>query len=161
MSEPGPDDIEPVAHETRDRLITGTVTVVPFAALAIGIWLAWDSVLFWSDLVVFLILYTLTALGITVGFHRLFTHGSFTTTGPLRAIFAILGSAAIEGPVISWVADHRKHHAFSDQPGDPHSPHVDHGQRLARGAARPDARPRRLAVHPHPARLQGALRART
>jgi stearoyl-CoA desaturase (delta-9 desaturase) len=42
-------------------------------------------------------------------------------------VFAVLGSAAIEGPVISWVADHRKHHAFSDRPGDPHSPHVDHG----------------------------------
>jgi len=125
---PGPGDVQPVAHETRDRLITGTVTVVPFAALALGIWLAWNSVLFWSDVIVFLILYTLTALGITVGFHRLFTHRSFATTRPLRAIFAILGSAAIEGPVISWVSDHRKHHAFSDQPGDPHSPHVDHGQ---------------------------------
>ncbi len=74
------------------------------------------------------ILYAATTLGITVGFHRLFTHRSFATFPAVRAVFAILGSVAIEGPVISWVADHRKHHAFSDKPGDPHSPHVDHGE---------------------------------
>jgi stearoyl-CoA desaturase (Delta-9 desaturase) len=80
-------------------------------------------------------MYTLTGLGITVGFHRLFTHRSFKTGKAVRAILAALGSAAIEGPVISWVADHRKHHTFSDQPGDPHSPHVDHGHGL-KGALR-------------------------
>jgi stearoyl-CoA desaturase (delta-9 desaturase) len=69
----------------------------------------------------------LSAFGITVGFHRLFTHRSFKTSPFMRGVWAVLGSAAIEGPVISWVADHRKHHAFSDRPGDPHSPHVDHG----------------------------------
>ena len=63
----------------------------------------------------------------TVGFHRYLTHRSFATSRPMRAILGVLGSAAIEGPVISWVADHRKHHAFSDREGDPHSPHVDHG----------------------------------
>jgi stearoyl-CoA desaturase (Delta-9 desaturase) len=81
------------------------------------------------------VLYVLTGLGVTVGFHRLFTHRSFKTGPVLRAVLAILGSAAIEGPVISWVADHRKHHAFSDAPGDPHSPHVDHGVGLG-GALR-------------------------
>ncbi|MEA2290517.1 MAG: hypothetical protein QOD55_2514 [Solirubrobacteraceae bacterium] len=126
-SAPGPDDIEPVLNETRDRIITGTVTVVPFLALGVVAWQAWNSLLHWHDIVVFLILYAATGLGITVGFHRLFTHRSFKTKRPVRAILAICGSAAIEGPVISWVADHRKHHAFSDQPGDPHSPHVDHG----------------------------------
>ena len=75
----------------------------------------------------FAIMYVATGLGITVGFHRLFTHRAFKTTKGVKATLAILGSAAIEGPIISWVADHRKHHAFSDQPGDPHSPHVDHG----------------------------------
>jgi stearoyl-CoA desaturase (delta-9 desaturase) len=70
-------------------------------------------------------MYVATGLGITVGFHRLLTHRSFKTTRPVKALFAILGTAAIEGPVIAWVADHRKHHAFSDQHGDPHSPHVD------------------------------------
>jgi stearoyl-CoA desaturase (Delta-9 desaturase) len=68
-----------------------------------------------------------TGLGVTIGFHRLFTHRSFATSRVLRGVFAALGSAAIEGPVISWVADHRKHHACSDREGDPHSPHVDHG----------------------------------
>jgi stearoyl-CoA desaturase (delta-9 desaturase) len=76
---------------------------------------------------IFGVLYVLTGLGVTVGFHRLFTHRSFKTGPVVRGVLAILGSAAIEGPVISWVADHRKHHAFSDLPGDPHSPHVDHG----------------------------------
>jgi stearoyl-CoA desaturase (delta-9 desaturase) len=80
-------------------------------------------------------MYVLTGLGITVGFHRLLTHRAFKTTKGVRAVLAILGSVAIEGPVISWVADHRKHHAFSDRPGDPHSPHVDHGHGL-RGALR-------------------------
>ena len=123
----GSDDVEPVEHETAHRIATGTVTIVPFLALGAVAWQAWQSLLHWGDLLVFAILYVTTGLGITVGFHRLFTHRSFATGRALRAVFAALGSMAIEGPVISWVADHRKHHAFSDQPGDPHSPHVDHG----------------------------------
>jgi stearoyl-CoA desaturase (Delta-9 desaturase) len=71
-------------------------------------------------------IYTLTGLGVTVGYHRLFTHRSFKTTRPVRALLAVLGSMAVEGPLIEWVATHRKHHRFSDRPGDPHSPHVDH-----------------------------------
>src|ERR671933_2006191 len=124
---PGPDDIEPAKHETRDRIITGTVTVVPFIALGVVAWQVWNSLLHWHDIVVFALLYAASGLGVTVGFHRLFTHRSFKTSPFMRGLFAVLGSIAIEGPVISWVADHRKHHAFSDQPGDPHSPHVDHG----------------------------------
>ena len=124
---PRADDIEPSLHETRDRVITGIVTAVPFLGIGFVAWQAWASFLHPSDFVVFAILYLATGLGVTVGFHRLFTHRSFATTRPLRCLLAVLGSAAIEGPVISWVADHRKHHAFSDRPGDPHSPHVDHG----------------------------------
>jgi stearoyl-CoA desaturase (Delta-9 desaturase) len=120
-------DVEPPVHETRDRVITAVITIGPFLALGFACWQAWQGILHASDLIVFAILYLSTALGITVGFHRLFTHRSFKTSAPMRALFAILGSAAIEGPMISWVADHRKHHAFSDRPGDPHSPHVDHG----------------------------------
>jgi stearoyl-CoA desaturase (Delta-9 desaturase) len=127
MPEPGPDDIEPVAHETLDRFATGTVSVVPFLALGVVCWQVWAELLHWSDIAVFGILYVLTGFGVTVGFHRLFTHRAFATKRWLRGVLAVCGSAAIEGPVISWVADHRKHHAFSDQPGDPHSPHVDHG----------------------------------
>jgi stearoyl-CoA desaturase (delta-9 desaturase) len=120
-------DVQPVLNETRDRIITGIVTVVPFLAVGVAGWQLWADLLRWSDIAVFLIMYTLTGLGVTVGFHRLLTHRSFATGRPVRAIFGVLGSAAIEGPVISWVADHRKHHAFADQEGDPHSPHVDHG----------------------------------
>jgi stearoyl-CoA desaturase (delta-9 desaturase) len=127
MPEPTADDVQPVLNETRDRIITGVVTIVPFLAIGVVGWQVWNQYLHWSDIVVFAILYVVTALGVTVGFHRLFTHRSFVTTPWLRGVFAALGSAAIEGPVISWVADHRKHHAFSDMPGDPHSPHVDHG----------------------------------
>src|SRR5688572_20901865 len=129
------DDVEPCEHETTHRIITGTVTVVPVLCLLIVAWQVWGDWLGWNDIFVFLIMYVLTALGVTVGFHRLFTHRSFKTSPFMRGVFAVLGSAAIEGPVISWVADHRKHHAFSDRPGDPHSPHVDHGSGW-RGALR-------------------------
>src|SRR3954453_6006333 len=125
---PGPDgDVQPVAHETRDRVITGTVTVLPFLGLAIAAWQAWQGWLHFHALVVFVIASAAPGLGVTVGFPRLFTHRSFKTKPAVRTTLAILGSTAIEGPIISWVADHRKHHAFSDQEGDPHSPHVDHG----------------------------------
>jgi stearoyl-CoA desaturase (Delta-9 desaturase) len=121
-------EVQPVEHETRDRIITGAVTVLPVVALAVACWQAWAHVLLWSDVVVFVVMYAITGLGVTVGFHRHLTHRSFATSGALRTVLAVLGSAAIEGPVISWVADHRKHHAFSDEEGDPHSPHVGHGK---------------------------------
>src|SRR3954447_14680064 len=120
-------DVQPTAHEALDRTLTGLVTALPMAALGIAVWQSWADLLNWSDLGVFAIMYVLTGLGVTVGFHRLLTHRSFKTGPVIRGGLAILGSAAVEGPVISWVADHRKHHAFSDRPGDPHSPHVDHG----------------------------------
>ncbi len=107
---------------------------VPFALVAFAAWRAWGGALHWTDLLVLAIFYSLTGLGITVGFHRLFTHRSFKTGNRLRFLFATLGSAAIEGPLIEWVSNHRKHHRFSDRPGDPHSPH-DHGTGL-RGALR-------------------------
>jgi stearoyl-CoA desaturase (Delta-9 desaturase) len=119
--------VQPSAHETADRIITGLVTVVPILLLGLAAWQAWNEALRWSDLLVLVIVYLATGLGVTVGFHRLLTHRSFSTTPFLRGVFAALGSAAIEGPVISWVADHRKHHACSDREGDPHSPHVGHG----------------------------------
>jgi stearoyl-CoA desaturase (delta-9 desaturase) len=124
---PGPDDTQPTAHETLDRIATGTVTVVPFLALFVVAWQVWGSWLHWSDIAVFFITYIPLGLGITVGFHRLFTHRSFKAKPWVRGMLAMFGSAAIEGPIISWVADHRKHHAFSDKPGDPHSPHAHDG----------------------------------
>src|SRR6202035_3216856 len=111
----GSDDVEPVVSERRDRVITGIVTAVPILSLFFVGWQLWDRVLGWNDVFVFALLYVLSGLGVTVVFHRLLTHRSFKTTRTVRAVLAILGSAAIEGPVISWVADHRKHHAFSDR----------------------------------------------
>ena len=128
-------DVEPALNETRDRIITGAITVLPFVALLIACWQAWANLLRWSDIAVFAVMYVATGLGVTIGFHRHLTHRSFATSRPVRGTLAILGSAAIEGPVISWVADHRKHHAFADCEGDPHSPHVDHGRGLS-GALR-------------------------
>jgi stearoyl-CoA desaturase (delta-9 desaturase) len=129
------DDVELVVSERRDRVIAGIVTAIPILSLFVVGWQLWASLLGWNDIFVFVLLYVLTGFGVTVGFHRLLTHRAFKTTPPIRATLAILGSAAIEGPVISWVADHRKHHAFADREGDPHSPHVGHGHGW-RGALR-------------------------
>jgi stearoyl-CoA desaturase (Delta-9 desaturase) len=114
-------------QERIDRVANLVVTVAPVGLVGYAAWRAWGGALRWPDLVVLAVTYTLTGLGITVGFHRLFTHRSFKTSAPLRALLGALGSAAVEGPLIEWVSNHRKHHQFSDQPGDPHSPHVDHG----------------------------------
>jgi stearoyl-CoA desaturase (delta-9 desaturase) len=127
--------VQPTANETLDRFLTGLITVLPFLGLIVVGWQLWNDALGWSDVIVFAIVYTITTLGITVGFHRMLTHRAFETSPLLRGAIAAAGSAAIEGPCISWVADHRKHHAFSDQEGDPHSPHVDHGHGL-KGALR-------------------------
>jgi len=113
------------ASDVVGRTANVLVTVVPVALVGFAAWRAWGGALRWPDLVVLTLTYLLTGLGITVGFHRLFTHRSFKTSAPMRALLAVLGSAAVEGPVIEWVSNHRKHHRFSDQPGDPHSPHVD------------------------------------
>jgi stearoyl-CoA desaturase (Delta-9 desaturase) len=129
------DDVQPVANETRDRIVTGTVTILPFVALIVAGWQTWNDLLHWHDLVVFGVVYLATGLGITVGFHRLLTHRAFETGPRTRFVLAALGSAAIEGPVTAWVADHRKHHTFADEDGDPHSPHVGHGGGL-RGTLR-------------------------
>jgi stearoyl-CoA desaturase (Delta-9 desaturase) len=129
------DLVQPVAHPARDRIITAVVTVVPFGLVGVAAWHAWNDLLGWHDLVVFAVTYVVTGLGVTVGFHRHLTHRSFQAGRVVRGTLAALGSAAIEGPVISWVADHRKHHAFSDEEGDPHSPHVGHGGGL-RGTLR-------------------------
>ncbi|HVE67240.1 MAG TPA: acyl-CoA desaturase [Solirubrobacteraceae bacterium] len=115
----------PVENETSERVVRTVVFALPLVAVGVAGWLAWGGGLGWRDLVVLGITYALTGLGITVGFHRLFTHRSFRTSRPVRAALAVLGSMAVEGPVIEWVATHRRHHSFSDRPGDPHSPHVD------------------------------------
>ena len=73
--------------------------------------------------------YVFAGLGVTIGYHRYFTHQSFETNRFVRGLLAVAGSMAVQGPVITWVADHRRHHAFADKEGDPHSPHLDEGSR--------------------------------
>jgi stearoyl-CoA desaturase (delta-9 desaturase) len=102
------------------------VAVPPLGLLSAG-GVLWGVAFSWVDAVTFVVLYVLCGFGITIGFHRLFTHRSFETGRVARAVLAILGSMAMQGPLTQWVTDHRKHHALSDNPGDPHSPHAGHG----------------------------------
>ncbi|HEX3279075.1 MAG TPA: acyl-CoA desaturase [Thermoleophilaceae bacterium] len=101
---------------------------VPFAATLTAIVLLWNSVVSATDLAILAVMYVLTGFGVTVGFHRMLTHRAFQAPKPVEYAFAILGSMAVQGPVADWVADHRKHHAHADHEGDPHSPHVGHGE---------------------------------
>ncbi len=94
----------------------------PFVALLIAVPLTWGWGLGWLDLLLAAVFYVVTCLGVTVGFHRYFTHRAFKARRPLRVALAIVGSMALQGPITHWVADHRRHHAFSDRDGDPHSP---------------------------------------
>jgi stearoyl-CoA desaturase (Delta-9 desaturase) len=106
-----------------DRVVLGTFVGIPLAAVVIGVPLAfvfgWVSIL---DLAMLAAIYVVGVHGITIGYHRLFTHDAFRTGRTMRAVLALAGSLAVEGRVVDWVADHRKHHQFSDADGDPHSP---------------------------------------
>ena len=104
--------------------------IVPFAGFVAGVVLLWNRAVGWSDLAILAGMYVVTGLGVTVGFHRLLTHRSFVTHRWITYALAVLGSMSVQGPVIGWVADHRKHHAHTDVDGDPHSPHVGHGSGL-------------------------------
>jgi stearoyl-CoA desaturase (delta-9 desaturase) len=97
--------------------------VVPVAALAAGVWLGWGHAVTLTDVLLAFALYVVTGLGVTVGFHRLITHRSFTARRRLKITLAVAGSMSFQGNVIEWVAIHRRHHAFTDRPGDPHSPY--------------------------------------
>ena len=97
--------------------------MLPFLGFVAAVVLLWNTVVDWSDLAVMLLMYVISGYGVTLGFHRLLTHRSFQTFKPVEYTLAILGSVAVQGPVMSWVADHRKHHAHTDKEGDPHSPH--------------------------------------
>jgi stearoyl-CoA desaturase (delta-9 desaturase) len=110
---------------TRARKAANLAAVaLPPIGLVVAIVLLWDKAIGPFELGLMLGLYVVTALGITLGYHRMFTHRAFESSRAFRAIIAVLGSMAVEGSVITWVADHRKHHAFTDQEGDPHSPHL-------------------------------------
>ena len=105
-----------------DQIVLFAFIAIPFVALLAAVPFAWGWGLTWHDMVIASVMYAVAGHGVTVGFHRYFTHGSFRAKRGLRVALAIAGSLAIEGPVIRWVADHRRHHAFSDREGDPHSP---------------------------------------
>lgn len=110
-----------------ERVANLFAVVLPFLATITAVVLLWNSLVTVTDLAIMVVMYLLTAVGVTVGYHRLLTHRSFATFKPLEYGFAILGSMAVQGPPLAWVADHRKHHAHTDVEGDPHSPHVGHG----------------------------------
>lgn len=106
------------------RRVNVLVVAIPPLGLMVAMVLLWNGIFRWTDLLLLVAMYTTTTLGITVGFHRLLTHRAFETRPAVRLVLAVLGSMAVENPVIIWVADHRQHHAFADEEGDPHSPHT-------------------------------------
>jgi stearoyl-CoA desaturase (delta-9 desaturase) len=103
--------------------VTGLIVAGPFAGLGAAIWLLWGHGVGLADLALGVFFYLVTGFGVTVGFHRCLTHRSFIARPALRTVLAIAGSMSFQGDVIGWVATHRRHHAFTDRPGDPHSPY--------------------------------------
>src|SRR6478752_1877100 len=124
-------DHPPTAH----RIVTMIAVVIPPLGILAVIGTLWGVAVKPVDLLLFGLFYVVPGLGITVGFHRYFTHRSFETSRPIKTLLAVLGSMTSQGPVCQWVSDHRKHHAHSDVEGDPHSPHVGSGVGLM-GAVR-------------------------
>ncbi|MGW7478137.1 acyl-CoA desaturase [Nonomuraea muscovyensis] len=120
---PFPSATRPPAVPAGQAALTATIVVAPFVALAAGVWLVWGTGITLTDLLLATLFYVATGLGVTVGFHRLLTHRSFTARPWLRAALAVAGSMSFQGNVVDWVAVHRRHHAFTDRPGDPHSPY--------------------------------------
>ena len=115
-------DVEPEPSSRLDRFLVGLFVAVPLLAVLAAVPLAWGWGLGWHDIVIGFAFYVIAGFGVTMGFHRHFTHCSFKAAKPLHIALGIAGSLAIEGPVLVWVADHRRHHKYSDKEGDPHSP---------------------------------------
>jgi stearoyl-CoA desaturase (delta-9 desaturase) len=114
-----------------ERITNLAGVVVPFAGVIVAIVLLWNRAVDLTDIGILVVSYLVTAVGITVGFHRLLTHRAFATYPWVERTFAVMGSLSVQGSVMDWVADHRKHHAHTDTEGDPHSPHVGHGSGMA------------------------------
>jgi stearoyl-CoA desaturase (delta-9 desaturase) len=131
-SEPAPQRVQGTLvledKEVRlQRRIVLIVTLLPFLGFVGALVTMWGWGISLTDFTIFLGFYLFTGFGLTVGYHRLFTHRSFEAGPRTRALFAFAGSMAVEGSVIPWVANHRRHHAYADKDGDPHSPHLDEG----------------------------------
>jgi stearoyl-CoA desaturase (delta-9 desaturase) len=128
-------DIDSEQSTVLQRVLVGVFVAVPMLALLAAIPFAWGWGLGWHDIVIAAFFYWLSGWGVTVGYHRYFTHSSFKAKTGLRVALAVAGSLAMEGPVITWVSDHRRHHKYSDREGDPHSPwrYGDDAKALAKG----------------------------
>ncbi len=124
--------VDPVPHpepprsagRRSEQLLTGAIVFVPLVATLLVVVGLWGRSVGLLEVVLAVVLYAVAGHGVTIGFHRLLTHRSFKAKRPLKVLLAVAGSMAFEGPVIGWVADHRRHHAYTDRPGDPHSPHA-------------------------------------
>jgi len=113
------------------QIVTLLAVAVPPIGLLSAMGILWGVAFHPLDLVLLAVLYVVCAFGTTIGFHRYFTHRGFQARTPVKAALAILGCMTMQGPLTQWVTDHRKHHALSDQDGDPHSPHAGHGDGAA------------------------------
>lgn len=113
------------AKRIAQAALTGLIVVGPLVALAVEVVVLWGTAVHLRDILLTAALFLVTGHGVTVGFHRMLTHGSFKAKRPLKIMLAVAGSMAVEGSAVGWVANHRRHHMFSDHPGDPHSPYVD------------------------------------
>ena len=116
----------PRTIDLKARLINLAAVTIPFAGLVLAVALLWGVAFNWIYLALLAGMYFASAAGVSIGYHRYFTHRSFETPRPVAAILAVFGSMAVEGPVLQWVAVHRRHHQHSDDHDDPHSPHT-HG----------------------------------
>lgn len=128
-----PEAAAPRPHKTMSRAtryVNIVAVAVPFIGVLVAIVLLWNKAVSWFDIAMLVGMYLFSAFGVTVGYHRMLTHGSVQAPKWVRYLFVIAGSTAIEGPALIWAADHRKHHAHTDQEGDPHSPHIGGGEGL-------------------------------
>src|SRR5437588_12532063 len=129
MTEQGLDPEVPVGtiRERTSRIsqiVTLVAVVVPPLGLFSAMGLLWGVAFRWVDVALLVTLYIVCTFGTTIGFHRYFTHKGFEARAPVKVALAVLGCMTVQGPITQWVTDHRKHHALSDQEGDPHSPHA-------------------------------------
>ena len=108
------------------QVVTLVAVLVPPLGILVAMGVLWNVAFHWADVAVLVVMYVICAFGTTIGFHRYFSHRSFRAGTGVKATLSILGCMTVQGPLTQWVTDHRKHHAFSDAEGDPHSPHAGH-----------------------------------